>query len=164
MRSLLTLAALATLMAATAPAHAGSNSCANFNALDNGTELAEKFRIKGFRFKDRAGGVVPVVHNATGANGQTLHGATFDPRSLVITFPESHADDTVATVRLLVAPGTTVRLRALNSQGATVQNVLAHNENVYDVVLQAPPGQTIASVVADGGGGQSTLGQVCGAP
>lgn len=163
MRSLLTLAALATLLATTAPAHAAS-ACANFSALDNGTTLPEKFKIKGFRFKDRSGGIRPVVHDDAGPDGVVLHGITFDPRGLVITFPESHADDGVAKLRLIVAPGAVVRLRALNAQGATVQSALVNNENVWDVVLSAPPGQTIASVVADGGGGQSTLGQVCGTP
>jgi len=164
MRSLLTLAALATLMAATAPALAASSSCANFNALDNGTELPEKFKIKGFRFKDRAGGVTPVVHDATNGNGETLHGATFDPRGMVITFPTSHAADTVAKVRVMPAAGATVRLRALNSQGVTVQSALVNNENIWQVVMQAPPGETIAAVAVDGGGGQSTLNEVCGLP
>lgn len=151
-----TLLALSTL----APAHAASR-CASFDAYDTGTEMPDKFRIKGFRFKDRAGGVAPAVHDRTAANGQVLHGLSFDPRSLVITMPLSHEAGMRVRMRLLLAPGEVVRVRALNDAGQTLASELVNNENVYDVILVPPATERIASLALDGGEGQGVLGSTC---
>lgn len=152
----------ATLLALTAlsPAHAASR-CAGFDAIESGTQMPEKFKISGFRFKDRSGGVVPMVHDRTAADGQVLHGLSFDPRSLVITMPESHAAGMRVRMRLLLSPTEVVRVRALNDAGQTLTSELVHNEVVYDVILVPPATERIASVVLDGGEGQGVLGSAC---
>lgn len=154
------LAAALLALSALAPAHAASR-CASFDAFDTGTQMPDKFRIKGFRFKDRAGGVVPTVHDRTAADGQVLHGLSFDPRSLVITMPLSHEAGMRVRMRLLLTPTEVVRVRALNDAGQTLTSELVHNEVVYDVILVPPATERIASVVLDGGEGQGVLGSTC---
>ncbi|MBN8488356.1 MAG: hypothetical protein J0M20_11620 [Burkholderiales bacterium] len=154
------LAATLLALSALAPAQAATR-CASFEAIEAGTQMPEKFKIKGFRFKDRAGGVVPMVRDRTAADGQVLHGLSFDPRSLVITLPESHGAGMRVRMRLLLSPGEVVRVRALNDAGQTLASELVNNENVYDVILVPPATERIASLALDGGEGQGVLGSTC---
>lgn len=151
-----TLLALSTL----APAHAASR-CANFKSVDAGTEMPDKFKIKGISFKDRTGGFTPVVHNITDGNGKVVHGLSFDPRGIQITLPEPA---TQASVRLVVPAGQTVRLRAFDANGAVIYNSLCTNENLSEELMSAPASQPIVRLMLDGGGGQATVDQVCEAP
>lgn len=154
------LAATLLALSALAPAQAATR-CANVDAVDAGTVMPDKFRIKGFRFKDRSGGVAPTVRDLTAANGQVLHGFSFDPRSLLITMPESHVAGMRVRMRLLLSPTEVVRVRALNDAGQTLSSELVNNENVFDVILVPPATERIASVVLDGGEGQGVLGSTC---
>jgi hypothetical protein len=158
-RRLLLTAALLTL-AALSPAHS-ANRCANFKAVEAGTEMPDKFKIKGITFKDRAGGFTPVVHNITDGLGRVVHGLSFDPRGIQIALPEPAAQ---ASVRLVVPPGQTVRLRAFDALGETIYNVLCTNENLSEEGIVAPGSQPIVRLMLDGGGGQATVDQVCETP
>jgi hypothetical protein len=147
-------------LAALAPAQA-ANRCASFKSVEAGTEMPDKFKIKGITFKDRAGGFTPVVHNITDGNGKVVHGLSFDPRGIQIILPEPA---TQASVRLVVPPGQTVRLRAFDALGETVSNVLCTNENLSEEIMVAPGSQSIVRLMLDGGGGQATVDQVCETP
>lgn len=154
------LAATLLALSALAPAQA-ANRCASFKAVEAGTEMPDKFKIKGIGFKDRTGGFTPVVHNITDSNGLVVHGLSFDPRGLQVTLPEPASQ---ARVRLVVPPEQTVRLRAFDTEGTAFYDSLCTNENLVDITIVPPGSRMVGRLMLEGGGGQATVDQVCETP
>jgi hypothetical protein len=154
----------ATLLLATTFAVASEQAatrCADFAEYADQTPLPTRFKVDGFRFKDAAGGAVPLVQVGEDAEGTPFHGVRYDKRGLQIVPPKPTP---TVRLRLLTRSGAPLKVLAYDAQGGVQASGLCTNENLSEELTFHANNAPISRIVLSGGADQGLVDQVCSLP
>lgn len=153
-----TLATLLTLSLLAATGAQAATRCADFLEYADGTEMPARFKINGFKFKDSAGGLTPVVHVGQDAAATPFHGLVHDRRGLDVTTPKPAM---TVRVRVLTRSGAPLRVQALDATGGVQASGLCTNENLSEELTFHASSAPITRLKLSGGADQGLVDQIC---
>ena len=153
--TLLCLGALALIACGATQA---ATRCADFAEYADQTPMPARFGIAGFKFKDAARGLTPIVQVGQDGQGKPFHGLVYDKRGLQVTLPKPAA---TATVRWLTRSGAPLHVVAYDANGGVQADGLCTNENLSEELTLRSSGAPITRIVVSGGADQGLVDQIC---